>query len=117
MLIGACNPMLRPIHDARCNLQVVDGEVRAPLPLDAAPMLKQFFLVDGPELARRLSVACPSLQLTGLDTIKLQWNEGWVDAAALFSVCVPMPSGCPVWAVGVPSASAATATLTEIVPP
>ena len=68
-----CLLCLQGVHELDV---VVDGVVRAPSALDAAPLLKQFYLVDGPALARRLSAACPSLQLAGLDTIKLQWNEG-----------------------------------------
>ena len=55
---------------------VVDGKVTSPAALSLCPSIAEFHEVHGPELARRLSSACPALRLTGVDTIKAQINEG-----------------------------------------
>lgn len=55
---------------------VVNGEVRAPHALAMSPCINQFYTVEGPALAARLTEACPSLNLVGVDTIKLQYNAG-----------------------------------------
>jgi len=55
---------------------VVNGEVRAEHVLGMAPCINKFWLEDGPKLVRRLTTACPTLALSGIDTIKLQYNNG-----------------------------------------
>ena len=55
---------------------VVNGEVRAEGALSMTPAIEHLLRVEGPRLAAQLSEACPCLRLTGIDTIKLQYNEG-----------------------------------------
>ena len=51
---------------------VVNGEVREPAALRQCPAIEQLLRIEGPGLAARISAAYPRLQLTGIDTIKLQ---------------------------------------------
>ena len=55
---------------------VVNGELRAPHAVAMSPCINQFYTVDGPELVAKLTKAYPALNLTGIDTIKLQYNAG-----------------------------------------
>ena len=55
---------------------VVSGEVVSPAALDLCPAIAAFAARHGPALTERLNAACPALGLTGIDTIKVQFNEG-----------------------------------------
>jgi hypothetical protein len=54
----------------------VDGEVREAWVLKQCPYIRSFWERDGPLLAAAMSRAFPWLRITGVDTIKLQVNEG-----------------------------------------
>eukprot|EP01052_Picozoa_sp_SAG31_P013990 SAG31_NODE_855_length_11461_cov_5.496215_10_plen_252_part_00 len=55
---------------------VLANKVVAPAALERCPAVKKFVNAYGPALVQRLNAVCPQLRLTGIDTIKVQLNEG-----------------------------------------
>ena len=52
------------------------NQIVAPDALKLCPAITEFVDTHGPEIACRLNEACPALRLTGVDTVKVQLNEG-----------------------------------------
>jgi Rps23 Pro-64 3,4-dihydroxylase Tpa1-like proline 4-hydroxylase len=72
---------------------VLEGKVVHRSDMDLCPNISEFFESQIPELSSALSEALPALEISGLDELKIQFNEGF---SGCFPIHLDTPGGpCP----------------------